>query len=178
MFITSLGTRRWPKGPLAWGVPGLTAFVLVVVLAVFFIVRGIRQIRHSTRFEVVSSPEGDRIAKTMGILNSVTHPIWMLGMMVLLIFGQTRQYHGSRSSRLQELAGLSRLVYLSTMPGSECEDDQLVIVDFIDDAVVACSYAPFAGPSDKLNRFGWSRVCRQEIDCGLYPASNLRVKLV
>ena len=64
------------------------------------------------------------------------------------------------------------------MPGSEDEDDQLVVVDFIDDAVVACSCSPVAGTSDKLNRFGWSWIRRQEIDCGLYPASNLWVKLV
>lgn len=76
--------------PLAWGVPGTIAFVLVVALAAGFIVRGIRQIRHSTQFEVVRSPEGDRIDKAMGMLNSVTHPVWMLGMVALLILGQGR----------------------------------------------------------------------------------------
>lgn len=76
--------------PLAWGVPGAIAFVLVLLLAVGFIVRGISQIRHSMQFEIVNSSEGDRIARAMGILNSVTHPIWMLGTVALLIFGQDR----------------------------------------------------------------------------------------
>jgi hypothetical protein len=73
---------------------------------------------------------------------------------------------------------LSGFVYLATMSDSENENDQLVVVDFIDDAVVACSYSPFACPSDQLNRFGRSWVSRQELDCGLHPASNLRVELV
>ncbi|MEO6827156.1 MAG: hypothetical protein ABI255_07235 [Microbacteriaceae bacterium] len=71
-------------------VPGLISFVLVVGLSILFIVRGVQQIRHSTQFDVVSSPEDTRIAKAMGILNSVTHPVWMLGTVALLIVGQAR----------------------------------------------------------------------------------------
>ena len=53
------------------------------------------------------------------------------------------------------------------MSNSEDEHDQLLVLDFIDDAVVACSYSPFAGSPDKLNRFRWSRMSREEIDRGL-----------
>lgn len=76
--------------PFAWGLPGLIVFVLVVVLAAIFSSRGIRQIRHSRQFEAVESPEDTRIARAMGIVNSVTHPIWMVGTVALLIFGQGR----------------------------------------------------------------------------------------
>ncbi len=64
------------------------------------------------------------------------------------------------------------------MADSEDEDYQVVVMDFIDDAVVACSYSPFAGSSDELNRFGWSWISRKKFDCGLHSASNLWVELV
>lgn len=76
--------------PFAWDLTGLIAFVLVCILAVLFIFRGIRQIQHSRLFEAVKSPEDIRIDRAMGILNSVTHPTWMLGTIVLLILGQER----------------------------------------------------------------------------------------
>lgn len=76
--------------PFAWGLPGLVAFVLAVAFAAIFAIRGIRQIRHSVQFEAPESPEDTRIGRAMGILNSVTHPVWMLGTIVLLIVGQGR----------------------------------------------------------------------------------------
>lgn len=76
--------------PFAWGVVGLVAFAVVMALASAFIVRGIRQIQHARRFTSVESPEGARIVRAMGILNSVTHPIWMLGSIALLLTGQGR----------------------------------------------------------------------------------------
>ena len=48
------------------------------------------------------------------------------------------------------------LVNVATMAKSENEDYQLVIVNFVDDAVAARSHAPFARPADELNRFGRS----------------------
>lgn len=42
------------------------------------------------QFEAPESPEDTRIGRAMGILNSVTHPVWMLGTIVLLIVGQGR----------------------------------------------------------------------------------------
>lgn len=69
------------------GLSGLIAFVLVVAFAVIFAIRGMRQIRHSLRFKATESPEDTRIARAMGILNSVTHPVWMFGTIVLLIVG-------------------------------------------------------------------------------------------
>lgn len=76
--------------PFAWGALGLAAFLLVVLFSAVFVVRGIKQIRHAMQFESVASTEGTRIARSMGILNSVTHPIWMLGSVALLILGQGR----------------------------------------------------------------------------------------
>ena len=76
--------------PFAWGIPGLVAFVLVVAFAVLFVTRGIRQMRHSVLFEATESAEDRRLARAMGILNSVAHPVWMVGTIVLLIAGQGR----------------------------------------------------------------------------------------
>jgi hypothetical protein len=45
------------------------------------------------------------------------------------------------------LIRLSGFVYVATMADSENEDDQAVVVDFVDDAVVACSHAPLARPT-------------------------------
>jgi hypothetical protein len=76
--------------PFAWGLPGAIAFAAVVLFATAFIARGVRQIRHALRFVAVESPEGARIGRAMGILNSVTHPIWMLGMIALIVVGEQR----------------------------------------------------------------------------------------
>ncbi|MBW1637829.1 hypothetical protein G3H63_01840 [Microbacterium resistens] len=76
--------------PFAWGYAGVGAFALVVVLAVVFVVRGVAQIRHASSFPNTPNEEDQRLGKAMGLLNSVTHPIWMLGTIVLLVFGQGR----------------------------------------------------------------------------------------
>jgi hypothetical protein len=73
---------------------------------------------------------------------------------------------------------LSGFVYVATMADPENEDYQMVVANFVDDAVVACSHAPFARPADKLNRFGWPWISRQEFDRCLNSASNLWVELV
>lgn len=54
------------------------------------------------------------------------------------------------------LIPLSRFVYVAAVADSEDEDDQVVVVDFIDEAIVACSYPPFAVAPDELDRFGRS----------------------
>lgn len=76
--------------PFAWGFIGAGAFALVLVTAVFFVVRGIAQIRHAASFPSNLTAEDQRLNKAMGLLNSVTHPIWVLGSIVLLVFGQGR----------------------------------------------------------------------------------------
>lgn len=76
--------------PFAWGYAGAGAFALVLVLAVLFVVRGVAQIRHASSFPNNPTAEDQRLGKAMGFLNSVTHPIWMLGAVVLLVFGQGR----------------------------------------------------------------------------------------
>lgn len=74
----------------AWGYIGAAAFLVVLVAAVFFVVRGVAQIRHAAQYPNHSMPEDQRIGKAMGVLNSVTHPIWLLGSILLLVFGQGR----------------------------------------------------------------------------------------
>jgi hypothetical protein len=76
--------------PAAWGVAGTIACAAVAVYAIVFIVRGIRQIRHARRYPAVKTPEGARIDRAMGLLNAVTHPVWMAGAVVLILNGQER----------------------------------------------------------------------------------------
>lgn len=76
--------------PFAWGALGVIAFVSVLIAAAFFVVRGVTQIRHAAQFTSTPTSEGQRIGKAMGVLNGVTHPIWMLGSAVLLVSGQGR----------------------------------------------------------------------------------------
>src|SRR5690554_79867 len=73
-------------GPL----PGAVAFLAVMAVAVLFTVRGVKQIRHAARYPNHPTPDDVRIGKAMGVLNSVTHPIWMLGTILLLVFAQGR----------------------------------------------------------------------------------------
>ena len=87
----------------------------------------------------------------------------------------SRRSHGSVHNHSAAVP-LSRFVYFSTMPDSENQDEQSVVVDFVDDPVVACSHAPFTGASDELNRFGRARISCQEFDCGVYSAPDLWVE--
>ncbi|MGC5628101.1 hypothetical protein ACPYO6_07610 [Georgenia sp. Z1344] len=75
---------------LAWGWVGIVAFALAAAYAGWFVARGIRQIRHAARFPAEPTAEDRRIGRAMGLLNSVTHPIWMLGGVVLVLVGQAR----------------------------------------------------------------------------------------
>ncbi|WP_147917219.1 hypothetical protein [Ruania zhangjianzhongii] len=76
--------------PFAWGIPGFAGSLVVIALAVLFVIRGATQIRHAALFPNHPTPEDRRIGKAMGVLNSVTHPVWMLGSIVLLVLGQGR----------------------------------------------------------------------------------------
>jgi len=70
---------------------------------------------------------------------------------------------------------LSRFIYVATVADCEDENTQAVVLNFIDGAVVACSYPPFAGAPDELNRFGRSWIRCQEFYRGVNPPSNLGV---
>ena len=76
--------------PFAWGWAGAAAFLVVVIAALVAIARGVAQVRHAARFTSERTPENDRLNKAMGVLNGVTHPIWMVGSVVLLVFDQGR----------------------------------------------------------------------------------------
>lgn len=76
--------------PFAWGWLGTAAFAVTALYAAVFIIRGVQQIRHAAAFVSEPTVEDARISRSMGILNGVTHPLWMTGAIVLLIFGQGR----------------------------------------------------------------------------------------
>ncbi len=76
--------------PFAWGWTGGAALALVVVAAGFLVVRGVAQIRHAAQFPDTPTPEIVRERRAMLLLNSVTHPVWMLGAVVLLVLGHGR----------------------------------------------------------------------------------------
>lgn len=76
--------------PFAWGYAGAGAFALVLVAAVLLVMRGVAQIRHASSFPHTPTAEDERLGRAMMQLNSVTHPIWILGSVVLLVLGQGR----------------------------------------------------------------------------------------
>lgn len=76
--------------PFAWGIPGIIAFAILVIAAVFLVLRGLEQVRHAAQFPSTPTPEEQRQAKAMFLLNSITHPLWMLGSILLVSFGQGR----------------------------------------------------------------------------------------
>jgi hypothetical protein len=75
---------------VAWNAPGAILFAAIVVGAIVLGVRGVRQIRHASKFPAVPSDESRRIARSMGILNGVTHPIHIAGTLILLTLGELR----------------------------------------------------------------------------------------
>lgn len=76
--------------PFAWGWVGSAAFVGVLMAAAALVMRGVRQIRHAAQFPNDPTPEIVRERKAMMVLNSVTHPVWMLPSILLIVFGQGR----------------------------------------------------------------------------------------
>lgn len=74
--------------PFAWGWAGVAAFVVVLIAAALLVARGVSQLRHAGQFPDQPTPEIVRERKAMLVLNSITHPIWMLGSVLLLVFGQ------------------------------------------------------------------------------------------
>lgn len=76
--------------PFAWGWIGALALGVAVAGAAASIVRGVRQVRHAARFEAHPSPDNERIDTAMARLNSLTHPIWIVGSTALLLTGYGR----------------------------------------------------------------------------------------
>lgn len=76
--------------PFAWGWTGAAAFLIVLIGGLFAIFRGVTQVRHAARFASEPNPDNDRLNKAMGLLNGVTHPLWIVGSVLLLVFGQGR----------------------------------------------------------------------------------------
>jgi hypothetical protein len=76
--------------PFAWGWIGALGLVTAVASGAVSVVRGVRQVRHAARFEALPSPENARIDAAMARLNGVTHPVWIVGSIVLLLTGHGR----------------------------------------------------------------------------------------
>ena len=76
--------------PFAWGTIGGAFFVVALVYAAILFVRGVRQMRHAAQFASEPSAEDVRVGRSMGILNSVAHPVWMIGSIILLMVGEGR----------------------------------------------------------------------------------------
>lgn len=77
--------------PTAWAALGWGLFAAALIVAGAAIRRGIRQLNHAKSLPAEPVSEtGQRRARQMGILNSVTHPIWMLGAVLLAALGEAR----------------------------------------------------------------------------------------
>lgn len=77
--------------PFGWGVLGWVLLAIALIGAVIAAVRGLKQITHAKSLPDQPATEaGKRTAKQMGILNSVAHPIWMIGSLLLAVFGGAR----------------------------------------------------------------------------------------
>ncbi|GAA1632949.1 hypothetical protein [Leucobacter chromiireducens] len=80
--------------PFAWGFWGAGAFLVAALLALAFAVRGIAQMQHSARFapptDGPSDPENQRRTTAITRINSIAHPVWILGSIVLLALGRGR----------------------------------------------------------------------------------------
>ncbi|MGO3886506.1 MAG: hypothetical protein ACTJHU_09435 [Mycetocola sp.] len=76
--------------PVAWGVNGAIALGAITIVAAILIVRGTVQIRHAARYPSRPTTVEKRQATQMGILNGITHPLWMVAAIVLIVTGNGR----------------------------------------------------------------------------------------
>lgn len=76
--------------PLAWGWAGAAAFLALVVATALLIRRGVSQLRHAALFPDHPTPAIEKERRSMMVLNSFTHPIWMIAAVVLLLLGHGR----------------------------------------------------------------------------------------
>lgn len=63
------------------------------------------------------------------------------------------------------------------MAEPENEDEEPVVLDLVDDAVVAGANSPLAGSPDQLGRGRWSRFVSQQFQRRLEAPAYLRVEL-
>lgn len=92
--------------------------------------------------------------------------------------------HGLRSHRRTErgLSAVGRwwrsagsLVDVAAVSELEDEDEQFVVVDLVNDAVVAGPDPPLARAADQAGRGRWPWVVGEQLECGLDPSTDLRV---
>lgn len=80
--------------PFAWGFWGAGAFLVAALIALAFAFRGMAQMQHVARFAPPASgapdPETLRRSTAMTRLNSIAHPVWVLGSIALVTVGQGR----------------------------------------------------------------------------------------
>jgi hypothetical protein len=63
------------------------------------------------------------------------------------------------------------------MPDSQDRDEQFIVLDLIDDAVIASAYSPLAGTTDESGCGRRPRIAGQQFDSCLQTSSDLRIKL-
>lgn len=76
--------------PLAWGWSGAAAALVAAAAGGWAITVGLRQRRHAQSFPDVRSEVDARRDRAMGLLNAVTHPLWLVASVVLVVCGQAR----------------------------------------------------------------------------------------
>lgn len=69
----------------------------------------------------------------------------------------------------------STLVHLATVPHSKNEHQKFAIANFVNDAIVAGTYSPFARASNELLRGRWAWIRCEEINYRLNPPTRCRV---
>jgi len=72
---------------------------------------------------------------------------------------------------------VSAVVDLAAMTHPQDKDEELIIMNLVDDAVVAGSDPPLAGTTNETGCGRWTRILNEEFEDGLDASSNVGTKL-
>ena len=72
---------------------------------------------------------------------------------------------------------VSAVVDLAAMAHPQDKDEELIIMNLVDDAVVAGSDPPLAGTTDETGCGRWTRILGEEFEDGLDASSDVGIKL-
>lgn len=72
---------------------------------------------------------------------------------------------------------VSAVVDLAAMTHPQDKDEELIIMNLVDDAVVAGSDPPLAGTTNETGCGRWTRILSEEFEDGLDASSNVGIKL-
>lgn len=71
---------------------------------------------------------------------------------------------------------MSAVVDLAAMTHPQDKDEELIIMNLVDDAVVAGSDPPLAGTTNETGCGRWTRILNEEFEDGLDASSNVGTK--